>query len=71
MYPKALDIYPKPLDRDFPAGKIIFIGWRGKFSRPGKFPPPADKNNFSGRKNYFYRLAGEIFPAGKISPASR
>ena len=33
MYPKALDIYPKPLDRDFPAGKIIFVGCRGNFSR--------------------------------------
>ena len=34
MYPKALDIYPKPLDIDFPAGKIIFVGCRGNFSRP-------------------------------------
>ena len=34
MYPKALDIYPKPLDRDFPAGKIIFVGCLGNFSRP-------------------------------------
>ena len=34
MYPKASDIYPKPLDRDFPAGKIIFVGYRGNFSRP-------------------------------------
>ena len=35
MYPKALDIYPKPLDRDFPAGKIIFVGCRGNFSHLG------------------------------------
>ena len=34
MYPKALDIYPKPLDKDFPAGKIIFVGCRENFSRP-------------------------------------
>ena len=34
MYLKALDTYTKPLDRDFPAGKIIFVGCRGNFSRP-------------------------------------
>ena len=34
MYTKALDIYPKALDRAFPAGKIIFVGCRGNFSRP-------------------------------------
>ncbi len=34
MYPKALDTYPKALDRDFPAGKIIFVGCRGNFPRP-------------------------------------
>ena len=34
MYTKALDTYPKPLDRDFPAGKIIFVVYRGNFSRP-------------------------------------
>ncbi|OWR77845.1 hypothetical protein SJDPG4_06440 [Porphyromonas gingivalis SJD4] len=34
MYTKALDIYPKALDRNFPAGKIIFVGYRGNFSRP-------------------------------------
>ena len=34
MYSKALDTYPKPLYRDFPAGKIIFVGCRGNFPRP-------------------------------------
>ena len=28
MYPKASFIYPKALDRDFPAGKFIFVSWR-------------------------------------------
>ncbi len=34
MYTKALDTYTKALDRTFPAGKIIFVGCRGNFSRP-------------------------------------
>ena len=36
MYPKASFIYPKALDRDFPAGKFIFVSCRGNFSRPEK-----------------------------------
>ena len=43
MYPKALDIYPKPLDRDFPAGKIIFVGCRGNFPRPERKQSNSDE----------------------------
>lgn len=43
MYPKASFIYPKALDRDFPAGKFIFVGCREKFSRPGRKQSTGDE----------------------------
>ena len=36
MYPKASFIYPKALDRDFPAGKFIFCQLSGKLFPAGK-----------------------------------
>ena len=52
MYPKASFIYPKALDRDFPAGKIIFVGCRETF--------PGRKNKFRNMYRFFLSLFGHL-----------